>query len=167
MSAIVQLKSNGRRGPSMFRYENCGGVQAITPKNFHRSKCRNTTYCSKDCLETAKATYHQVLCGKDFSWLTSMPQPTVLRLAPGGFTDIDGQLWLRILATYVQSGLHPLELPTIASLTPNYESPDGIPRRWSSASHIDVPQKILTTLGVDTFKDIRYDSWYCIVFGLG
>jgi hypothetical protein len=32
-------------------------------------------------------------------------------------------------------------------------------RRWSLASHVDVPQRILTTLGVDIFKDLRYDTW--------
>ena len=73
--------------------------------------------------------------------------------------DTPGVQWLRILATCVQSGLHPLEHPSIASLTPNYESADDVSRRWSLESHVDVPQRILTTLGVDIFKDLRYDSW--------
>lgn len=68
-------------------------------------------------------------------------------------------MWLRILAICVQSGLHPLEHPSIAALTPNYESDDSIFRRWSLASNVDLPQKILTTLGVDIFKDLRYDTW--------
>lgn len=50
-----------------------------------------------------------------------------------------------------------MEHPSIAGLTPNYGS--DVLRRWSLASHVDVPQRILTTLGVDIFKDLRYDTW--------
>jgi hypothetical protein len=79
--------------------------------------------------------------------------------APVGISDTDGHMWLRILATCVQSGLHPLKHPSIAALTANYESDDELGRRWSLASNVDVPQRILTTLGVDIFKDLRYDTW--------
>ena len=158
LSSIVQAISNGRAYP-MFRCENCYGVMPVWHNTMCHSRCCNTKYCSSSCLETAKANYHQVLCGKDFSWLTNKPQLEGVKPAPAGLSDTDGQMWLRILATCVQSGLHPLEHPSIAALTPNYESDDDVGRRWSLASHVDVPQRILTTLGVDIFKDLSYDTW--------
>ncbi|KUJ11523.1 uncharacterized protein LY89DRAFT_786439 [Mollisia scopiformis] len=155
--AVVYFKYQGRAHP-MPRCDNCCGITPPWNSVVHQSKCCNTTYCSDSCLKTAKATYHQVLCGKDFSWITNKPQSGGRQTDPG-LSDTIGSMWLRILATCVQSGLHPLEHPSIAALTANYESDDRISRRWSLAFNIDVPQRILTTLGVDIFKDLRYDTW--------
>ncbi|KAE9364288.1 hypothetical protein N431DRAFT_549865 [Stipitochalara longipes BDJ] len=144
---------------TMFCCENCGGVTPFSQNTIYQSQYCNTKYCSNGCLEMAKANYHQVLCGKDFSWLVNKPQLGGVKSAPAGLSDTDGHMWLRILATCVQSGLHPLEHPSIAALTPNYGSDDDVGRRWSLASHIDVPQRILTALGVDIFRDLKYDTW--------
>lgn len=91
------------------------------------AECCGTFYCTQGCLEEAKPTYHKVICGKDFSWLS---KPTNKgRKAPVHTNDLDGQMWLRILATCVQSGLHPLEHPIMAGLIPNYGSPHSLPRK--------------------------------------
>lgn len=112
-------------------------------------------YCTKECLEEAKdpnTGYHQALCGKDFQWL----YPTT---SPHHAYDVDGPFWLRILATCVQNGGHPLDHPYIKSLTAQYESRPGVPRRWSQKLNIDLPQAILTQLGVDIYADARFDTW--------
>ena len=158
LTSAVQASFLGRMIP-MSRCENCCGVTPVRQNTIYQSQCCNTTYCSNSCRETAKATYHQALCGKDFSWLTNKQQLAGVKSTPAGFSETDNQMWLRILATCVQSGLYPLEHPSIAALTPNYESEDDVGRRWSLASYIDVPQRILTTLGVDIFKDHRYETW--------
>lgn len=160
--AVFPFKTDGGQTIPMTRCDNCCGVTTPWNKGTYQPTCCKTTYCSNDCLETAKKTYHQVICGKDFSWLFDTPKPGTKpgREAKPDLSDLDGQLWLRILATCVQSGLHPLEHPSIASLTPNYEMANGDGgRRWALASHVDVPQRILTSLGVDIFKDLRYDTW--------
>ena len=66
-------------------------------------------------------------------------------------------MWLRILAVCVQSKTHPLEHPLIARLTPLYD--EYVYRRWSLSNNIVMPIKILQQLGVDTYADLRYDTW--------
>lgn len=107
LPAMMQLKSRGQVVNSIFRCDNCGGLTPMRQENIYRSKCCNTNYCSNDCMETAKTTYHQVICGKDFSWLKKKSQPAGVKPVPVGINDTTGKLWLRILATCVQSGLHP------------------------------------------------------------
>jgi hypothetical protein len=153
--AISKISIPGVRYPA-FRCEMCCGMTMAWHKIIHQAECCTACYCSSYCLEEAKATYHKVICGKDFDWLTTSPQA---KATPVHLYDLDGIMWLRILAICVQSGLHPLDHPLIAGLTPNYESPDEVARRWSLETHIDVPQRILATLGVDIFTDVRYDTW--------
>jgi hypothetical protein len=103
---------------------------------------------SRSCLKLAKEIFHMVLCGQDFSWHESKKaKEEVLSLS-----DTGGPMWLRILAICVQSGLHPLEHPLIATLSANYESGNDVRRRWSIETHIDVPQRILTTLGINIYS---------------
>lgn len=70
----------------------------------------------------------------------------------------DRVMWLRILATCVQSGLYSLDHRLIAAPTPNYEGSEAVQRRWSLSCSFDVPQRILTMLGVDIFTDMRFDT---------
>jgi len=153
--AISKVTVAGRTYPG-FRCENCCGMTNIWHRVIHQAECCTTNYCSRRCLEEAKATYHKAICGRDFSWLMNSQKNEA---TPVHTFDLDRRMWLRILAICVQSGLHPLDHPLIAGLTPNYESGEDVSRRWSLETHVDVPQRILTTLGVDVFKDMRYDTW--------
>lgn len=135
--------------------ENCHGLIVPWAKKVYKKRCCGAMYCTKECLEEAKdpnTGYHQALCGKDFQWL----YPTT---SPHHAYDVDGPFWLRILATCVQNGGHPLDHPYIKSLTAQYESRPGVPRRWSQKLNIDLPQAILTQLGVDIYADARFDTW--------
>lgn len=100
-------------------------------------------FCSRECVDSARASYHYAICGKDFKWLEKSSAPSSEMAAD---YQNDGVLWLGILATCVQSGLHPLDHPLIAGLTPNYEGDENVPRRWLLADHLDVPHRILTML---------------------
>jgi hypothetical protein len=153
--AINKINLPGLRYAA-FRCEMCCGMTMIWHKVIHQAECCTAFYCGDYCLEEAKATYREVICGKDFTWLTTSPQA---KATPVHTYDLDGIMWLRILAICVQSGVHPLDHPLVAALTPNYESPDEVGRRWSLETHIDVPQRILTALGIDIFTDVRYDTW--------
>lgn len=146
--------------------ENCCGVPMFQKVLvIHQCEGCDATYCSKSCLDIARSTSHQALCDKDFSWVTHKPQSSSSKSPPIKVSDLDsvhGQTWLRILATCVQSGLHPLKHPSVVALTANYgvnNDTNVAARRWAMASHVDVPEKILTNLGIDIFKDQRYDTW--------
>jgi hypothetical protein len=91
MSPAVQTNFRGRAYP-MFRCENCCGIAPVTQNTVYQSQCCNTKYCSNSCREMAKANYHQVLCGKDFSWLANEPQLAGGKPAPVGISDTDGQM---------------------------------------------------------------------------
>ncbi|KAL8629626.1 hypothetical protein Q9189_004644, partial [Teloschistes chrysophthalmus] len=102
----------GREHIKLSICENCYGYTS-SPIS---AACCTTTYCGTQCRDLALSNYHKVLCGKDFSWL-------FLESAKLPKSDrFKGPTWLRILATCVQSGLHPLEHPAIARLTPNHST---------------------------------------------
>ena len=71
--------------------------------------------------------------------------------------DLDGPMWLCILAVCVQSGTRPLKTPLIARVTPLCD--DENRRRWSPSNDITMPIKVLQQLGVDTYADSRFDAW--------
>ncbi|KAI4243422.1 MAG: hypothetical protein LQ352_007038, partial [Teloschistes flavicans] len=127
--------------------ENCYGTTASA---IPAPCCNNTYYCSTHCRDTAQAHYHKVLCGQDFTWLFDDCKRLPKSVAG------NGPLWLRILAVCVQSGVHPLAHPALARLTPNYV-PVG--RKWSFVNMVKHPSLILRQLGVNVFKDERYDAW--------
>ena len=123
-------------------------AEVISP---HPSPCCSTIYCSTECRELA-TTYHPVLCGQDFSWLTSPAQGLEENGPP-----LRPLMMLRFLAASVQADTHPLDHPLIARL-----------QSLSDREHVDVftliesvamPYKILRQLGVDIFADQRYDTW--------
>ena len=111
-------------------------------------KC-GTRYCSVRCREAAKASYHQVLCGQDFSWVHKEDQRD---------TELQAGLLLRTLAVCVQGGTHPLSHPLLARLT---ASDDRAHRteRWSFTADVATPMRILAQLGIDVFADARFDNW--------
>ena len=114
--------------------------------------CCSTGYRSQQCLDVAISIYHKVLCGKNFDWLYKEAEQMQM---PKSF-NLHGPLWLRILATCVQSGQHPLEHPAIARLVPNYSEGK---RKWSFTINCTQPIRILQQLGINVFKDRRYETW--------
>ena len=131
--------------------DNCYGAIPTNSPQKRSAACCSVIYCSQRCKDLAWKNYHQVLCKQDFDWVwddskTGYPE-----------FDLDGPMWLRILAVCVQSKTHPLEHPLIARLTPLYD--EYVYRRWSLSNNIVMPIKILQQLGVDTYADSRYDTW--------
>ena len=130
--------------------ENCyGRIPSHSRPVFN--KCCGVVYCSPRCRSAALESYHKVLCGKDFDWLyqesASLP----------GHTVLNGPMWLRLLAAFVQSDCHPLEHPAIARLTPLYN--EEATRIWSFSTHVTMPIRILRQLGIELHSDLRYDIW--------
>ena len=124
----------------------CGYTRRAT--NFSLACCQ-IIYCSQQCRDLA-LSYHKVLCGKNFDWLYNEAKKLPTE------SSLNGPMWLRVLATCVQSGIHPLDHPMIARLTPLY-SRNG--RKWSLVSNIKHPILILKQLGINPFKDLRFDTW--------
>ena len=131
--------------------DNCCGDIHPNSKDKCTASCCAVIYCSPKCRKLAWKEYHQVLCKQDFKWVWDASKE-------GDSTwDLNGPMWLRILAICVQSKVHPLEHPLIARLTPGYEELGH--RVWSLANNIIMPNKILRQLGVNTYADPRFDTW--------
>lgn len=135
-------------GTTAIMCDNCYG-QTTSTLSISPDCCR-TSYCSQRCLDLALSTYHKVLCGKNFDWLYQEAQKKPRPL------NLNGPIWLRILATCVQSRQHPLEHPAIARLVPCYST--GC-RKWSFVANYTQPTRILKQLGINPFKDRRYETW--------
>ena len=131
--------------------DNCCGIIPTTGTLKRTAGCCSVLYCSQKCKDLAWKNYHQVLCKQDFGWVWDDSKNS------NPIFNLDGPMWLRILAVCVQSKRHPLEHPLIARLTPLYD--EGLTRRWSLANNIIMPNKILKQLGVDTYADPRFDTW--------
>jgi hypothetical protein len=126
---------------------NCFGLIS-TPVE---TKCCSAIYCASECRDVALSTYHKTICGQDFSWLQSPARGLHLNASP-----LRPLLMLRIIATAVQSGTHPLSHPLIARLQP-----------LSKGEHMDVftfnesiktPIAILQQLGIDVFTSPQLDT---------
>lgn len=131
--------------------DNCCGTIPTNSTQKRSADCCKVLYCTQKCKNLAWKNYHQVLCKQDFSWVWEDSKTSISRY------DLDGPMWLRILAVCVQSQTHPLEHPLIARLTPLYD--EHAPRRWSLSNNIIMPIKILQQLGIDTYADSRFDTW--------
>ncbi len=128
----------------------CGTIPTNSPLK-RAASCCSVLYCRQKCKDLAWKNHHQVLCKQDFRWVwedSKMGDPEY---------DLDGPMWLRILAVCVQGDRHPLEHPLIARLSPLYD--ERSIRRWSLANNIIMPNKILKQLGIDTYTDPRFDTW--------
>ena len=118
-------------------------------KNATKCDSCKTSFCSMKCKDLAWSQYHQVTCGKDFSWVYEDSKSDA---------TLKGPMLLRVLAFCVQNkNVHPLDHPLLARLTPGYES-DHL-WQWNFAADIQVPNKILIQLGIDPFSDLRFDTW--------
>ena len=131
--------------------ENCCGSLPIRSTSRVEATCCSTVYCSEHCRETALRFYHSKTCGRNF--------PEMFELQ--GIKKFDpkmyGPMWLRVLSICTQSDCHPLDHPLIARLIPQIS--DGRPLHWSYINNILQPIHILQKLGVDLWKDLRFDTW--------
>ncbi|KEQ64083.1 uncharacterized protein M437DRAFT_44843 [Aureobasidium melanogenum CBS 110374] len=118
-----------------------------------RASCCSESYCSSACLGLSMNTYHKVLCGQDFSWL-SQPAQGLQHNA----SSLRPLLMLRFLAACIQSsaGSHPLDHPLLARL-----------QSLTRNNHVDVftmkdsvitPLRILEQLGIDVFANLNFDT---------
>ena len=118
-----------------------------------QAACCTTVFCSLTCHTLATTTYHRPFCGQDFSWLFSPASNLTENASP-----MRPLLMQRFLALCVQAGVeqHPLDHPLIARLQP-----------LADCGHLDVftlresvatPILILEQLGVNVFKDQRFDT---------
>ena len=131
--------------------DNCYGTVPKDSAQKRSANCCKVLYCTQKCKNLAWKNYHQVLCKQDFSWVWEDSKTGNCRY------DLDGPMWLRVLAVCVQSKTHPLEHPLIARLTPIHD--EHTCRRWSLSNNIIMPIKILQQLGIDTYADSRFDTW--------
>lgn len=130
--------------------ENCYGPISNSSV---KASCCSTVYCSQECYDLAVTTYHQALCGKDFSYLFKG-----VRGLRNNASPMRPLLMLRFLAACVQAGAHnsPLDHPIIARLQPlaNREHL-GV---FTFTESIITPIKILKQLGVDVFANPNFDT---------
>ncbi|KAE9378919.1 hypothetical protein N431DRAFT_499614 [Stipitochalara longipes BDJ] len=115
--------------------------------------CPTVIYCSTACQAIAKAYYHQALHGKDYSQLYRDSYGAKGLDHSPEFTKL---VFLRMLATCVQGGGHPLKNPLFAGLLPATGG-RGI---WSLEGNIIGPNKILEDFGIDIFANFDYDAWH-------
>lgn len=123
--------------------------------------CCSIKFCHGKCRAHALQYHHRTPCAQNFDWVWEDSLiNTENGKGDGGAGDVyqlDGPLWLRVLAVCVQSGLHPLDHPLSARLAPLNHG--GLQRRWSLGKDIIMPVEILRQLGVDVFADKRFDTW--------
>ena len=114
--------------------------------------CCKAMFCSTSCKEQALKNYHNVLCGKDFAWLSKACEDehdTAKRMIP--------LIVMKVLASSLQTNAKPLKLPCVAALLPGYDKP--VERCFTLFENVVAPVKILQILGVDIFAESRFDSW--------
>lgn len=148
------LAATGNYGRPYNATEICDDCYGTIPTDSSQkvsASCCTVIYCSHKCKDLSWKHYHQVLCKQDFDWVWDDSK------TGHSMYDLDGPMWLRILAVCVQSKTHPFEHPLIARLTPLYD--ELIARRWSLSTHIVMQNKILQQLGIDTYANSRYDTW--------
>ena len=108
-------------------------------KNATKCDSCKTNFCSMKRKDLAWSQYHQVTCGKNFSWVYEYSKSDATLKGP--------MLLLRVLAFCVQNkNVHPLDHPLLARLTAGYES-DHL-WQWNFPADIQVPNKILMQLGI-------------------
>ena len=128
----------------------CVGLRKSTTVTL---SCCGVRFCSQKCAQDAKARYHLVLCGKDFS--------TFERRAAGTIFHIDATetlLFIRMMAAILQDvRTRPLEAPVIARLTMISEGVEPTPFKLSTCI-VDL-LNIAQILGINIFTEHDFDVW--------
>lgn len=115
--------------------------------------CCDTIFCCLGCHKDAMNNYHRILCGKDFTW---MEDPS--KKATGEYSHaLVPSLMLKILATAVQQNTKPLRVTCVNTLDAGLGK--NAVSSFTFYENVVAPTKILQSLGVDIFTDVRFDTW--------
>lgn len=116
--------------------------------------CKVCSYCSEQCLEIAKKSFHALICPtNDFNF------PKLHKgVPPGHFVRLS--LFGKCLGTVagkVDRKQDPLQHPFMSRLTPNVDGPES--HAFNYHDHIIYPNQMLQKMGIDIFADSRWDTW--------
>ena len=115
--------------------------------------CCNAIFCCLGCHKDSMNNYHRILCGKDFTW---MEDPSKKATAEFSHALVPS-LMLKILATAVQQNTKPLRVTYVNTLEAGLGN-DAL-SSFTFYENVVAPTKILQSLGVDIFADVRFDPW--------
>ena len=134
--------------------DNCCSAccQNVPEKLAIQMDCCNSKFCTDVCKQEATDTYHDVICGKDFSWLYR-----ACKEADQVYCDKAPLMMVKILATAIHLNCKPLKVPCVRTLKANYDNVSL--SKFTLFDKIIAPIQILETLGVDIFTDLKFDSW--------
>lgn len=134
-------------------------IQTVFPAEGCKIPCCNERYCSLRCAELSLETFHPLLCGKDLEFLLPIHAPegpnSPSEFHPSAWATIS-RLILRCLASSVQSNIHPLQTSLLSRFKASYT---GNHMLIFNFFNITDSFKILESLGVDIFADLRFDTW--------
>lgn len=134
-------------------------IQPVFPAEDCIIPCCNERYCSQRCAELSLETFHPPLCGKDLGFLLPIHAPegpnSPSEFHPSAWATIS-RLILRCLASAVCSNIHPLQTSLLSRFKASYA---GNHMLIFNFSNITDSFKILESLGVDIFADLRFDTW--------
>jgi hypothetical protein len=135
------------------RLDSCSNCYVRLPSSPTSPGCCDALFCSTACRHLAITTYHDVLCGQDFTWLTE-PAKT---LKQNG-SPLRPLLMLRFLAICVQAGAdkRPLDDPLIARLQANPDKKHI--DVFTYADSVDTPIRILQQLGINVWENHNFDT---------
>jgi hypothetical protein len=129
-------------------------VQAIFPGEPCSLPCCNERYCSSICADLALQTFHPPLCGKDLSFLPPIRARDASHHPSASSWPFVSRLLLRCIASAVHTNTHPLAL--LSRFKASYTGDHMLIFNFSNV--IDT-FKMLQTLNVDIFTDLRFDTW--------
>ena len=131
----------------------CSSCCRIVPKELaiQMTCCRNK-FCSQICMQSAKDTFHDIICRKDLGWLHEAYKGT-----DHVYRDNVPIMMVKILATAIHLNCKPLKVPCVRTLKANYDN--VCLSKFTHFDNIVAPIRILETLGVDVFTNLKFDSW--------
>lgn len=154
VSTLSATEISNSQTTGMYCYNCSKSLVSSTRTSFEC--CSDMKVCGRDCRRLADLKYHKALCGRgrELTWVYENGR------SGNRFDVIDARIqlmFLRVLAICVQADESPLAHDYFSSIVANYNSPN--PLHWPYQGHVVGPQRILQALGVDIFKDERYDQW--------
>jgi hypothetical protein len=147
------------------------------PDENERTAKRQRTENPISCLDIAQSLYHHRVCGKDWKWLYDAARPNISK---GDGIEYSGPFFshsnephgtiLNVLLREVfditlhrqanqgRPNLLPHEIDELMPLTGAEDQPEqNFP--FSFAANVKVPFDTLSYLGVNIFRDLRFDTW--------
>ena len=140
----------------------CGNCFVLLPDGGEpaTSACCAERYCSPTCRSGALQTYHSPggpLCRGALP-ATTAPHPAL------GVMCAPIQLLGRLASAFLNSpesrrGVHPLAHPLLSRWKPDFRPVRPIRTPFAFDAHVRAPVRVLRGLGVDVFRDQRWDTW--------